>query len=104
MCIRSTMTSEAQRSFVGLTGYFEARVAVLILSLSCFFCIEVRLSSGRLQGDAFLGVQLDEDGVAHGRAQRRMLARQQGAVSEPHLEVEHLAQEHLLVHAAFPHV
>src|SRR5207302_4699437 len=101
MCIRSTITSEAQRSFVGLTGYFEARVAALMrTALSCFFC----MSSGRLQGDAFLRVELDVDGIPDGRAQRRMLARKQRAAAELHLEIDDLAEEDLLVDRALPDV
>src|SRR5258708_17012099 len=101
MCIRSTITSEAQRSFVGLTGYFEARVAAWMrTALSCFFC----MSSGRLEGDAFLRVELDEDGLAHRRAQRRMLAREQRAAAELHLEIDDLAEEDLLVDRALPDV
>src|SRR5688572_9256152 len=66
--------------------------------LACFFCI----SSGGLEGHAFVGVELDENGVPHGGAQRRMAARHQHPVAKLHLEVDALAEEDLLVHARLP--
>src|SRR5579862_3826130 len=104
-CRRSTMTSEAQRSRVGATGYFEARVAVRIVSLSCFFCI-VRpgVSSCGAQGHAFVGIEAHEDRLADRRAQRRVPAREERALAQLHLEIDALAEEDLLVHLALAHV
>src|SRR6267142_6244756 len=60
--------------------------------------------SGGLERHAFLRMELDENRVAHGSAQRRMAAREQNALAELHLEIVVLAEEHLLVDPRLPHV
>src|SRR5258706_170387 len=60
--------------------------------------------SGGLEGHAFFGMEFHVNSVADGRAQRRMAAREQDAAAELHLEVEELAQKHLLIDPGLPHV
>jgi len=79
-CSRSTITSEAQRSFIAF--------------VELFFLWALDMRSGGLEGHAFFRMEFHVNGVADGRAQRRMASREQDAAAELHLEIDEFAQKH----------
>src|SRR5262245_11208814 len=85
------MTSEAQRSFAGLTAPLPLRPPGLGMV-------------GRLECDALLRMKLDVDRVADRSAQRGMAAREHDPLAEPDLEVDELAEKHLLIDLRLPDV
>src|SRR5258705_10095032 len=58
----------------------------------------------RGEDNALLRVDVDEDGAADRRPQRRMLAREQRTRAERDAEVDRLAEKHLLLHRRAPDV
>src|SRR5262245_25418583 len=85
------MTSEAQRSFAGLVAPLPLRPLDLGMV-------------GRLKSDALLRIELHVDRVADRRPKGRVAARKEEAVAQLDLEVDELAQEHLLIDRRLPDV